>query len=111
MWDQVRRALAKVFPGRSLFTEVVYETPSMSGQSRNSLFQWRVKRRADGALLVSLKIIPDYFAGPEGRLRNYIDFVPSDAQQIKAALEACLAECDRLHAGGTAVHPGAPYLD
>jgi hypothetical protein len=102
-WGKVRRLAIDLFPETNSVARVVYETPSMTGHE-DSIFQWRVKRRDDGILLISLKLIPDYMVrggggeGPDGPTESYIDFAPEDVNQIKAALDACLAECERIRA-------------
>ncbi|MEQ1899635.1 MAG: hypothetical protein ABL866_02765 [Devosia sp.] len=102
-WDKVRKFALDLLPKANRFATVVYETPSMTGHE-DSLFQWRVKRRDDGVLLVSLKLVPDYVVrraggeGGDGPTESYIDFAPEDENQIKAALDACVAECERIKA-------------
>lgn len=97
MWSMARKLIAKWTPLGNAVAEVVYEAPEMGGQHPNSLLQWRVKRRADTEqLLISLKVIPDYFGGPDGGVRNYIDFKPTEIERLTAGLQLCLAECKRL---------------
>jgi hypothetical protein len=98
-WGKFLDFVADLFPETNSVARVVYETPSMTG-GEESLLQWRVKRRKNGVLLISLKLIPDYMTsgGETGRGENYIDFAPEAVSQIKLALDACLAECERIKA-------------
>ncbi|MBA1154949.1 hypothetical protein [Microvirga mediterraneensis] len=83
----------------SLLGEVIYEAEPLQGQSSTSLFQWRVKKGLDDAsYFVSLKMLPDGSAGPEGAPKNYISFDLETAEQVRGSLEVCIAECRRLKA-------------
>lgn len=103
MWSIVQKLISRWTPLGNAVAEVVYEAPETGGQHPQSLLQWRVKRRADsGQLLISLKLIPDYFGGPDGRVKNYIDFKPAEVERITRGLQLCLAECERLQGSSVA---------
>lgn len=107
MWSIARRLISQWTPLGNAVAEVVFEAPATAGQYPNSLLQWRVKRRVDsGRLLISLKVIPDYYGGADGRVRNYIDFKPAEIERMTRGLQLCLAECERLQ--GTSVTPPTP---
>jgi hypothetical protein len=97
-WTKVRKFIVDLFPDTNGTAQVVYETPPLRGQE-DSRFEWRLKRRADGFFLISLKLIPDYSVEQDGfPPEHHIDFAPEDVNQIKAALDACLAEYERIKA-------------
>ena len=97
MWMALKRLFGRSRFLNYAFGNVVLETDKLRGQSRQSLFQWRVKRTLDGnEAFISLKMIPDAYQGPEGRIRNYIEFNRQEALEVKRNLEACLAELNRL---------------
>jgi hypothetical protein len=104
MWAPFKKILARSKTFGSLFGDVLFETPPLKGQSPNSVFQWRVKQSLDEkSLFVSLKMIPDGYAGAEGSPTNYINFDLATAQQIKADLDDCIAMARQLAVqGGTA---------
>ncbi|MDB5527286.1 MAG: hypothetical protein JWR51_389 [Devosia sp.] len=97
MWTSAKGLLSRWKPLANMLAEVVFEAPAMEGQSKGSVLQWRVKRRADdGQLLISLKVLADYGTGSDGRFRNYIDFKPGQVKQVSDGLALCVAECERL---------------
>jgi hypothetical protein len=97
-WTKVRKFVVDLFPDTNRTAQVVYGAPSLRGHE-DSHFEWRLKRRADGIFLISLKLIPDYSVDQEGfPVEYHIDFAPEDVNQIKAGLDACLAECERIKA-------------
>jgi hypothetical protein len=99
MWAPFRKFLAKSKTLGSLLGDVPFETPPLKGQSSHSVFQWRVKKNLDEkSLYVSLKLVPDGYAGPEGSPTNYINFDLATARQIKADLDDCIAMARRLAA-------------
>ena len=102
MWMPARRFFSRWKPLANALAEVVFEAPAMQGQGKKSILQWRVKRRVDdGQLLISLKLLPDYAGGPDGSVRNYIDFKPGQVKQVSDGLTLCLAECERLGRAST----------
>jgi hypothetical protein len=97
MWTPFRRLFARSKVLNSLLGDVVFQTPPSRGQSSHSIFQWRVKRSLDEkSLLISLKLLPDGAAGPEGSPRNYISFDLATAEQIRADLDACISKARQL---------------
>jgi hypothetical protein len=101
MWAPVRKILAKSERLSSLLGDVLFETPSLRGQSRHSVFQWRVKRSLDEhSLFVSLRLIADGYAGPESKPTSYINFDLATAERIRADLDVCIAEARQLAAKG-----------
>jgi hypothetical protein len=97
MWTPFRRLFARSKVLGSLLGDVVFETPPLKGQSSHSIFQWRVKKSLDEkSILISLKLIPDGYAGPEGSPRNYINFDLATAEQIKADLDICIRKARQL---------------
>jgi hypothetical protein len=104
MLNEVKKFLSRWVPLRNVLAVVVFEASPMKGQYEKSLLQWRVKRRSDGQLTISLKIIPDYGGGPDGAVRQYIDFKPEQVKQISDGLSQCLVECERL--GGAVIAAG-----
>lgn len=97
MWSIAKRLISRWTPLGDAVADVIFEAPPINGQNRNSLLQWRVKRRVDsGRMLISLKLIPDYFGGPDGAVRNYIDFKPEEIEHVTKGLALCLAECERI---------------
>jgi hypothetical protein len=106
MWAPFRKFLAKSKTLGSLLGDVLFETPPLKGQLSHSTFQWRVKKSLDEkSFYVSLKLIPDGYAGPEGSPTNYINFDLATAQQIKANLEDCIAVARQLAAQNNAAGP------
>lgn len=51
---------------------------------------------------VSLKLIPDGYAGPEGSPTNYINFDLATALQVKADLDDCISMARQLAAQSNA---------
>jgi len=99
MWTLFRKFFAKSKTLGSLLGDVLFETPPLKGQSSHSAFQWRVKKSLDEkSFYVSLKLIPDGYAGSEGSPTNYINFDLATAQQIKADLDDCIAMARQLAA-------------
>ncbi len=99
MWTLFRKFLAQSKTLGSLLGDVLFETPPLKGQSSHSAFQWRVKKSLDEkSFYVSLKLIPDGYAGPTGSPTNYINFDLATAQQIKADLDDCIAMARQLAA-------------
>jgi hypothetical protein len=97
MWVPFRKLLSRSRGFNSLLGEVVFEAPPLKGQSSHSLFQWRVKRGLDdNSFFISLKMLPDGYEGPDGRVKNYISFDLATAEQVRANLDACIAEFHRL---------------
>lgn len=97
-WTKVRKFVVDLFPDTNVTAQVVYEAPALRGHE-DSRFEWRVKRRADGIFLISLKLIPDYSVDREGFPMEYhIDFAPEDVDKIKTTLDACVAQYERIKA-------------
>ena len=97
MWAPFKKLFAKSKSLRVLFGEVVFETPTLQGQSSRSVFQWRLKKSLDDrSIVVSLKLVPDGYAGPEGLPTNYIDFDLATAEKIRTNLDACIAAARQL---------------
>jgi hypothetical protein len=97
MWRQLERLLARSRTLSSALGDVVFETPPLRGQSRHSLFQWRLKKGLDGtSLFVAFKLLPDTYAGPEGTPTNYISFDIATAERLRADLDLCIDEYHRL---------------
>src|SRR5262245_23695181 len=108
MWTRFRRLFARSKVLGSLLGDVVFETPPLRGQSSHSIFQWRVKKSVDEkTLLLSLKLVPDGYAGPEGSPRNYISFDLATAEQIRADLDACISKARQLADSGFLLDTGA----
>lgn len=103
MWGPFRKLLSKSPLLGGLFGDVLHETPALRGQSSHSVFQWRVKKSLDETtLLVSLRLIPDGYAGAEGSPTNYINFDLATARQIKRDLEECITVASQLASRGLA---------
>ncbi len=103
MWAPFRKFLAGSKTLGSLLGDVLFETPPLQGQSSHSTFQWRVKKSLDEkSFYVSLKLIPDGYAGPEGSPTNYINFDLATALQVKADLDDCISMARQLAAQGNA---------
>jgi hypothetical protein len=101
MWAPFKKLLARSKAFGSLLGDVLFETPPLKGQSSHSVFQWRVKQSLDEkSFFVSLKMIPDGYAGAEGSPTNYINFDLATAQQIKADLDNCIARVRQLAVQG-----------
>src|SRR5262249_1199000 len=97
MWTPFRRLFARSKLLGSLLGDVVFETPPLKGQSSRSIFQWRVKKTLDDkSLLISLKLVPDGYAGSDGSPNNYISFDLATAEQIRADLDACISKARQL---------------
>jgi hypothetical protein len=100
VWPFVKKALSRLPSLGAALGEVVFETRPLKGQIDGSLFQWRVKRSMDAeAYFIGLKLQPDSYAGPDGSVVNYINLSIEDAEQAKADLERCIAECRMLSGG------------
>jgi hypothetical protein len=101
MWTPFKKLFARSKLLSSLFGDVVFETPSLRGQSSHSVFQWRVKKNLDEkSIFVSLKLIPDGYAGPEGSPTNYINFDIATAEQVRENLDACIVRARQLAVSG-----------
>jgi hypothetical protein len=101
MWAPLKKLLAKSKSLGPLLGDDVFELPPLKGQSSHSIFQWRVKKSLDEkSFFVSLKLVPDGYAGPEESPSNYINFDLATALQIKADLENCIIVARRLAAQG-----------
>lgn len=97
MWGPFKKLFAKSKSLGVLLGEVLFETPMLQGQSSRSVFQWRLKKSLDErSLFISLKLVPDGYAGPEGAPTNYIDFDLTTAEQIRTNLDACIAAARQL---------------
>jgi hypothetical protein len=97
MWAPFRRLFANSKLLGSLLGDVVFETAPVRGQSSHSTFQWRVKTSVDEkSLFISLKLVPDGYAGSEGSPKNYISFDLSTAEQIRADLDVCIRKARQL---------------
>jgi hypothetical protein len=94
-WKKLTGLVAnELFPETNSVARVVYQTPAMEGLD-DTKFEWRVKRRGDGFTMISLQI--QYPGGGEDGPPKYsIDFQPEIAGAIKASLDACVAEYERL---------------
>ena len=102
MWSALKKKLSHWNPLANILAEVVFEAPPLRGQSKRSMLQWRVKRRADGKLCISLKTIGEYGGGPDGSVEWYIDFSHGrHAQLVAEGLALCMAECERLEREAT----------
>ncbi len=83
-----------LFPETNSVARVVYETSPIEGLD-DTLLEWRVKRRGDGFAMISL-VIQCPGGAEDGPPRYSIDVLPEVAEAIKANLDACLAEYERL---------------
>jgi hypothetical protein len=97
MWDPLRKILSRSKSLRATLGDVVFETPRIRGQTLHSAFQWRIKKDLDSnSFYVGLKLLPDAHIGVEGRETNYINFDIEGAKRIRADLDSCIAEYQRL---------------
>jgi len=89
----LKRLVAQSNSMNAVMGDVVFETQPVQGQYRSSSLQWRIKSGLDGEDdYIGLKLCPDTYAGPDGAVRNYINFDIRAAEKIKQDLEACIAE-------------------
>jgi len=92
MWAPIRKLLSKSKTFGTLFGDVLFQTHPLKGQTSHSALQWQVKRSLDEkSFYVSLNVIPDAYAGPEGAPTTYTNFDLSTALQIRADLDECIA--------------------
>lgn len=99
MWSPLKKVLARSKSLGSLLGDVLFETPPLQGQSSHSLFQWRVKESLDEqSLFVSLRLVPDGYAGSQGSPTNYINFDLATALQIREDLDRCIARALNIEA-------------
>jgi hypothetical protein len=92
MWAPIRKLLARSQRFGALFGDVLFETKPLKGQGSHSAFLWQVKRSLDGnSFYVSVKLVPDAYAGPEGAPTTYTHFDLATALQIRADLDECIA--------------------
>jgi hypothetical protein len=111
MWGSVKKLLGHIGSFNSLLGDVVFETPPVGGQSSSSEFEWRVKQGTDGqSLFVSLKCQPDTSFEVNNRSRMYIEFDLAAAQQVRADLDACIAELQRRAKSAGPVSSAAPLV-
>lgn len=97
MWTFVKKVLSRSRVLNSVLGEIVFETPEVTGESSRSFFQWRVKKTLEGdRYFVGLRMRPDAYAGSEGSPTNFMNFDIETAQRVRAHLDRCIAECDRL---------------
>lgn len=88
--------------------EVVFEALPVSGKDENSLFQWRVKRRADsGRVFISLKIFRDYWGGQRAYQRLH-RLRPPRSTRSKRGLSDAIAEIERRKKRNLRSMKGAP---
>jgi hypothetical protein len=93
MWKFVRTLFSKSKTLNAALGDVVFETPSVTGQSPRSFLQWRVKRDLDrGAYFIGLSMLPDAYIGPEGSPTNYMNFDIQSAQRLRFQLDRCIDE-------------------
>jgi len=94
MWRTVRKLLSLWWqPLRAALGDVIFETQPIEGQTHLSTLQWRIKQDLEtGGLYVSLKVVPDYYAGSDGRTQNYIDFTLDQALEVQKTLALCIAK-------------------
>jgi len=103
LWPAIKKSLSQWTPLGFAPADVAYSAPVTGGQDPHSFLQWRVKHRSDtDELFVSMKLIADYSAGSDGRVRNCMDVGPDRIDRLTRDLDLCLAECKRLPAEGTA---------
>lgn len=97
----LKRMVARSSSMNAVMGDVVFETQPVKGQFGSSSLQWRVKNGLDGkGGYIGLKLLPDTYAGPDGAVRNYINFDIETAETIKQDLEACIAEYHRRNHSG-----------
>jgi hypothetical protein len=71
--------------------EVILATAQESGVSRHSFFEWRVKESIDKSdVFIAVKMRPDSYAGPEGAVKNYINFDVDTAIRLRDSLNECI---------------------
>ena len=71
--------------------KVIFATSRESGVSRHSFFEWRVKESVDkSTAFIAVKMRPDTYAGPEGAVKNYINFDVDTAIRLRDSLNECI---------------------
>jgi len=91
MWPIFKRLLS----GSKLLNvtagEIILTTSQESGVSRHSFFEWRVKETIDKSdVFIAVKMLPDSYAGPEGAVKNYINFDVDTAVRLRDSLNDCI---------------------
>ena len=93
----MKRVLSKFTSLKAPLGGVIFETIPVTGEVKKySYLIWRVKRGVDGRLYIGVKLRPDTYEGPEGALRNYMNFDLESAEKVRANLDTCIAEYRRL---------------
>ena len=93
MWTFLKSLLARSTSLNAILGDVVFETPEVCGQYLQSFLQWRVKKDAKSTrYFVGLRMLPDAYAGPEGSVKNYMNFDIESAQRLRFHLDRCIAE-------------------
>ena len=73
--------------------DVVSEGELIQGTTRHSYAKYRLKKSVDGEqCFISVEFKPDYYAGPEGTPKNWIDFDLNAAVRFREALDACITD-------------------
>ncbi|WFU02961.1 hypothetical protein QA648_04045 [Rhizobium sp. CB3171] len=91
MWSVFKALLSGIKPFNVMAGDVIFATAWESGTSRFSFFEWRVKELLDKSdVLIGVKMRPDSYAGPEGDVKNYINFDIETAIRIRDSLNECI---------------------
>jgi len=108
MWEFARKIFSKSKSLNAALGDVVFETPSVTGQNPRSFLQWRVKKDLDGGTyFIGLSMLPDAYIGPEGAPTNYMNFDIQSAQRLRFQLDRCIDEYYSL-TGQMPLHAASP---
>ncbi|WP_299375449.1 hypothetical protein [uncultured Kiloniella sp.] len=96
MFDRLKLFIAKSGYGNVLFGEIIYESKTINGQSKNAFCQWRINQCLDKKTnLIGLKLCSDYSVGSEGNPANYINFEIETAKILRGELDRCIIEAEK----------------
>ncbi len=94
------KLLAKLLPNSvsdMAFGDIVYAGKELYGRSSKAFVQGRIKKSVDGErYYLSLLMLPDAYAGPDGSLKNYLNLDLQTAIKFRAEIELCIAKLEDL---------------
>jgi hypothetical protein len=110
MWGSLRNILSRSKLLNSLVGDIILETSTVHGQLSRSLLQWRLKKGLEENKFFFSEINTSFFykvyLGVTSTTNAYIELDITQAIQCRASLDECIAEYNRLAAGG---RPKSPY--
>ena len=95
MLSRLKRVVAWVSPGlnRVLGKVISERAPVRRTPATHGYIKCRVKQSLDGQQrFISLELKPDFSAGMEGDMKNWIDLDLASAERLRDALDSCIRE-------------------